>query len=354
MRARAVLREAWRNTVSGTSRPRTVAVALALVALLLAAADMSAVSQSLAAADEYRSKGASVLILTAEGQVDGRRCDGLAALPGVAAAGALRASSTPLRASVLPTAPLPVSESSPGFAGVLGVSSRAAGLLLGPEAAAALGVHGAGTIAAGATQVPVGATYRYPDDGRRPGLSYAAISPVLPDSPYDECWVDVWPPTDDVIAPLLAARSLSVPDAKPPSFSQLNTTLGDSFNGEERFVQRISRFGGAVAAMTGLALGFVSTRLRRLQFASALHAGVSRRAVAGIVFTETVLAGGLSAAVTLPLLCIASVVIDGTSWEVLPFGLTAAAPAWPGAVAGTLLAVTMTRERHLFRYFKTR
>jgi hypothetical protein len=58
--------------------------------------------------------------------------------------------------------------------------------------------------------------------------------------------------------------------------------------------------------------------------------------------------------VTLPLLCIASVVIDGTSWEVLPFGLTAAAPAWPGAVAGTLLAVTMTRERHLFRYFKTR
>jgi hypothetical protein len=226
--------------------------------------------------------------------------------------------------------------------------------LLGPEAAAALGVHGAGTIAAGATQVPVGATYRYPDDGRRPGLSYAAISPVLPDSPYDECWVDVWPPTDDVIAPLLAARSLSVPDAKPPSFSQLNTTLGDSFNGEERFVQRVSRFGGAVAAMTGLALGFVSTRLRRLQFASALHAGVSRRAVAGIVFTETVLAGGLSAAVTLPLLCIASVVIDGTSWEVLPFGLTAAAPAWTGAVAGTLLAVTMTRERHLFRYFKTR
>ncbi|MDN4612972.1 hypothetical protein P5G50_00790 [Leifsonia sp. F6_8S_P_1B] len=315
---------------------------------------MSSICQSLAAAEAYRSTGASITIMTADGQVDGSRCDGLAQLPGVVAAGALRATSTPLRATVLSSAPLPVEESSPGFVHILGAPPRRAGVLVGAEAATSLGLTSSRSIATGTSTVPVGGVYPWPDDGRRPGLSYAVVSPVLPDRPYDECWVSVWPPTEEVISALLLTRTLSVAEAKPPSISQLNSRLGTGFHGDTLFAERITRFAGGVASLAGLALGVVATRARRLQFASALHAGVSRRASLAILLVETSLWCALSAALALPCIWLAAVALGKAPWEVFPAGIAAAAPAVLGTSAGAALAMAMTREQHLFRYFKVR
>jgi hypothetical protein len=314
---------------------------------------MTTIHQLVERARHYSASGASVSILTAEGRVDGERCDRLVELPGVRAAGALRTTTTHLTPTVLPRAPIPVSDASAGFTAVLGASAHTAGVLLGPEAAESLGVTGPGTIATPTADIRVAGTFPYPDDGRRPGLSYAAIAPTTGGKPFDECWVDTWP-SQDVHSALLTTIRLGQQPKEPPTLSQLNASLGESFDGHALFEQRITRFAGIAAALGGLALGLSGVRIRRLSLASALHAGVSRRALYGIVTAETMAWFALSAALVIPLTSLFAMVVDGGLTNTLPAGMVAVCPLWLGGFAGAWMGTASIQERHLFRYFTTR
>lgn len=351
MRTRAVVREAWRNTVTGTSRSIALALALGALVMLLAVTDIGAVAQLIRQAADYRSQGASVTILIADGFVDGRRCDRLVDLPGVRAAGAIRATPERIAGAVLPTAPIPVSESTQGFLDVLGEQPRAPGVLLGPEASDAFGIDVAGEIVTATNPAPVAGTYAYPDDGRRRGLSYAAIAPTADDFPFDECWVDAWPVNDAITVALLTTTRPAAGNEPRPEITQLNTTLGRTFDGATAFQTRSTRFAAVAAAVGGLALGFVGVRLRRLQLASALHAGASRRALLAITALETCGWVALCGAIVVPATVIAAHALGGTSQSYAAgWGVFVAAAL--GALGGACAAVATTHERHLFRYFK--
>lgn len=351
MRVDAILREAWRNISTGTARTRGLALSAVVVVVLVVASDIFSIHQLLERGREYRRSGASVSILTAEGRVDGTRCDRLSEIPGVRASGALRTTTVKVKPNVLPRAPIPVSDASPGFVDVVGANPIGAGVLLGPEASVALGLDSQGLIATPSTNVRVAGTYAYPDDGRRPGYSYAAIAITNSTEPFDECWIDTWPARDMTTA-LLSTMYVSSDVSRQPTISQLNPVHGESFDGNAQFQQRITRFAGACAAIGGVALGLISVRTRRLPLASALHAGVPQGALLAITTLETLAWTAVSATLVVPITILISETL-GEGTTLVP-SLSAAFPLWIGAFAGAWLGVATIREHHLFNYFKTR
>jgi len=225
--------------------------------------------------------------------------------------------------------------------------------MLGPEATTALGRQASTAVATVQGHVRVGGEFAYPDDGRRPGFSYAAIAPVAPGTPFDECWVDTWALTD-IRTALLTTRTISGDASKQPTFSQLNSTKGASFDGAAQFEQRITKWAGAVAGLAGIALGLLGVRMRRLSLAAALHAGVSPAALFAILTLETLAWAALAAALAAPAVFVAAVGFGGGTPTALPAGVAAACPVIIGGLAGAWLGLATIHERHLFRYFKTR
>lgn len=237
---------------------------------------------------------------------------------------------------------------------LFGAQPQGIGVLLGPEAAEALGDSSRGSIETQSGTLRVAGTYDYAQDGRRPGLSYAAIAPTNSAAPFDECWVDVWPEMD-MTAVLLSTMSVSGGSGTQPTISQLNAAFGTSFDGHAQFGQRITRFAGACAAIGGVVLGFLGIRSRRLPLASALHAGVSHRALLAMVTLETSAWVAISAAFVIPLMIVMSAVFGrSAASETSVLALCAATPLWLGAFAGAWLGVAMLKERYLFAYFKAR
>jgi hypothetical protein len=237
---------------------------------------------------------------------------------------------------------------------VLEAEQDGVGVFLGPEASAVVAPSGHGSLATRSERIRVAGTYSYPDDGRRPGYSYAAIVPTNSAIPFDECWIDTWP-VKDMTTALLSTISVSSDASARPAISQLNAASGTSFDGHAQFQQRITRFAGVFAALGGVALGLISVRTRRLSLASALHAGVSQHALLGIVTLETLVWTGVSAALTIPTaIVIAEAIGEGISSTALMLGLWAAFPLWISAFAGAWLGLATVREHHLFDYFKAR
>jgi hypothetical protein len=356
MRVASVISEAWRNVATGTTRAPLFAAVLVVVVGALAVVDVRAVVGVIEGAREYRDAGASVQILEAAGQVDGARCEALAAVDGVHAAGALRAGE-PLRALNLPSSELTGFEATPGLLGALDRGRIAgAGLWLSADLAEALGASAGDSIATNAGPARVGAVYPYPDDGRDRALGYAAVAPVPATGLFDSCWVEIWP-VDPETATLLRTTLVADPSSEAqPTQKQLNGRLGATYDASAEFSGRLTKPAPIAAVVLGLALGFAAVRLRRLELAAALHARVPRAALTWQVLLETAVWTGAAVIVTVPVLwwlaAGAGLPADQVSTWVIGMRtvLAGAGAVLVGAVVGALA----TREKHLFKYFKER
>lgn len=357
MRMTAIVREAWLNIRTGTARTAVLAAAAAIAVLTPLLADQLVVRQLTAEAERFQTSGASVLTLTALGRIDGVACEALGRLPGVRAAGAVRAEPQPLVAAGLPSAPIPSFSVTPGFAGVLRVKGwGGSGVVLSDQAADTLGIGPGGRLQSGAGAVAVDGVYAYPDDGRRGGFGYAALIPTIASEPFDECWVDAWPQNDRLPALLLTAvRPSGDSDADHPAIGQLNATLGSEYDGAALFDRRVTVFVAPLAAALSFAVGFAAVRARRLEFASALHAGVPRRALLAIGLLESlswmVPVQSVGFAVTAYFVA-TTAPSDGAS--ALLLGLRVCLPAAAAAALGVAAGIALTLERHLVAYFKDR
>ncbi|GHC73246.1 hypothetical protein GCM10007079_07010 [Nocardiopsis terrae] len=355
MRPSAILSEAWRNLATGTSRAAVFGLGLAVVCGALAVADARNIVALEQRAAEFVASGASVRVLSAESSVNGSSCDALSGVPGVGGAGALRERAA-LRLDAMPDNPLPAYTVTPGLAAVLGVETvTAEGVWLSEETARTLEATPGQSLGTAEGALTVAGTFPYPDDGRdvRPG--YAALVPSADTDPFDECWARVWPPSESTQELLLSAVAADSPADTALTTGQLNASLGETFDGAAEFSDRITRFVPPATALAGLLLGFVSVRLRRLEFASALHVGQSRRSQLVTALLET----GVWSTSGLVLAGCALVLAShagnpgepGAVLAVSGPGLVAAVPA---CLAGAALALAGVRERHLFRYFKER
>jgi hypothetical protein len=258
--------------------------------------------------------------------------------------------------SALRSAPLPVEEVTPGFPSLLHSTASGTGILLGPEAATALMSGDAKELATTTGASQVAGSYEYPADGRRPGLAYAALSPTIINGAYDECWVDAWPVNPRISSLLFATITPNAPTtADSPQVSQLNSSLGTQFDGRAEFQSRVTRWAALFAAAGGMALGFASIRTRRLQMASALHAGVSRHALGLQVWFETSAWTVSASAIALAIVAaLARQTGQGSDGSWLFTGGSVMTSSCLGVACGVAIAIAVTRESQLFRYFKDR
>lgn len=355
MRASAIVGEAWRNLATGTARAGVLGLVTAVLTGALALLDVSAVVALQRQATDFREAGASVNVLAAEKQVSGQGCEALARVAGVRSAGALRTRPA-LTLSASPRSPLPAYEGTPALAAVLNLGGTTGlGVWVSRDLADRLAVRVGDRLPTTEGELTVAAIFDYPADGRDQRLVDAVVVPVASGAAFDECWATVWPSSKAATDLMRSALLPTTGVAKPASLALLNNGLGPSFDGATLLAGRPTGPLGFLGAGLTVVLGFVAARLRRLEFASALHAGQSKAAQLALAGLEA-FAWGVGAA----LLAVASVYLGAVLWAPaeprvvagLGLGLLAATPL--AAVVGTLLGVLPTRESHLFRYFKDR
>jgi hypothetical protein len=354
---RWVAGEALRDVCSGTAHALRSALALALLVGSAVAADVAGADAVLVRGAAFREAGAAVLTVEAPGAIDGATCDALGELPGVRAAGALRQAPEALAPATLPRGPVAAYLASPGAVALLRADdSGSAGVLLAADAATALGVGAGDPLTLGGVDTTVRGTYAWPDDGRRSGYGYAAVLPADRTEAYDACWVDAYPAPAGLPA---LARLAVLPDgdgfAAPVVVSQLNTTQGTTFDGEEAYAGRVTRHAVWLSLAGGAVLGFAAVRTRRLELAAARHVGVTAPAQHLLLALES-LAWVLPAAVVVA--AAASALIALGSGEdpaaLVRVAAHVAAPGLTSALIGAQTATALTRETHLFRYFRER
>lgn len=349
--------EAWRNIRTNTSRLLTLSVTLGLAVGAIIAVDMQLSLEVVKNAAAYRAAGSNVLVLKAPGAVSGTRCENLAQLPGVRASGAMRPSAAGLTPAALPGAPLKAIAASPGFSKVLNVpSSTRAGLYLSKDAAESVGAEPGEVVSFSSQRARVAGVFEWPSDGRTGDLGYAALMEVPVDGAYDECWVDEWPQTDQMRELIFGALNYSPESTElHPQVAQLNATHGTVSDWHERYLHRFPVPVIWVAAVVAFLVGVGSVLRRRLELASALHAGVNKSSLLVILLVE---AGALLFVTWLVCAAATTVAVadsdpfDRSVLLLQALGILCAATA--GLLIGVTVGLTVTRERLLFRYFKDR
>ena len=381
---RAIWREACRNLLTGTSR--TVALTLVLAACMIGAitVDWLQIRNLESNAAAWVSAGASTYVITAPGHIDGQTCSRLQAVDGVLAAGAFRSVDTRTVLAAFPSTGVPTYQTTPNAVTVFdiasnglhadGASSSARGLgdgmgiVLSREAADLIGADAGDRLAlADGRQTTVTAVYDYPDDGRASGYGYAALEPVPENGMFDSCMVAAWPIPDDLDALL----RYTVGDAEPSAaadvnesdssqsvdatISQLNATLGTVPPSASSFRHRSTGMAFVVVTVVALLAAGASAWSRRVELASALHAGYRHVTLIAQLTMETAAICGAGTMMALPLAAYAVTTSQPGDRLAMVAALARIAVSVDiGALVGIILVAAGVRERLLFRFFKER
>lgn len=206
----------------------------------------------------------------------------------------------------------------------------------------------------------VAGVFQYPDDGRSTSYDYVALSqvPAAADD-FDQCLVKAWPVPDAMQSLLQSTVSSWSSDAsQQPTISQLNSTQGTQLDAVKTFRGRQSALAPVVMFVSALFAGYAAVRARRLELASAMHCGEPKIALWLQMLLETLMWCCSAIIVTTPLIVWAlthmetGVIISSTTLVGILSRIPAAALV--GVLAGASMAMLITRERDLFRYFKNR
>ncbi|UOE27185.1 hypothetical protein [Agromyces soli] len=322
----------------------------------LTIADATITRQEIESAAAFRQSGGATFILSAPGEIDAAACDALGRLPNVSAAGAIRDTGKKLAISTLPDAPVPSFDTSAGFAAIIGADvQNRAGLVISEELAATLNVSAGDEITTRAGTTNVAGTYSYPNDGRRPGLGYAALSSTVDEAAFDECWISAWPQITNARAILFTALQPKQHDNEDQAtVTQLNSTYGIEFRGADAFLGRVTRYALPVAVLVAFLLGFTAVRQRKLQIASSLHAGLPRVSLIAIHALEALVWSAPAVLLTLGIAVVIAQQLPAEDRLAVIHGLAPIAMSALIAPIGAAIAAAATSERNLFRYFKDR
>lgn len=362
IKLREVIREAWRNTVTGVSKPIIAILIFVLTIGVIANFQVGAFTEANAEAAKWRDQGSAVLVLDLAGAIDGARCHALASVPGIAAAGAIR-NGDEQTILALPSTSFSAKEATSGMQDVLRVhrvNADAPGALwVSEDLAEVLGVssaNGKKVSFASATDVPVTGVYPYPDDGRNPSLAYNVISVVPASGRFDSCWVEFWPENIGLESVLtLPIISVGLSADTTPQIQQFNSTKGLKFEPQSRLDRITTPYFALLGGLVGLVLGFGLIHTRRLEIAGALHAGVDKVSlvVQGIIESLLWVIPGVVALAAF--LGWQSMGPDRTiSGAAFVPGLQVVLLAAITVVVGTAVATLAIKEKYLFRYFKGR
>ncbi len=351
--------EAWRNLSSGVSHGLAWALVTALIVGLLACLEARAAQDSVNDASDYVARGGATWVLEGVGLIDGGACDRLTDTGRVLASGALRQETGSIVIPPLPSSGVPLYTVTPGLSQVIGLdrSGASAGVWLSQTVAERYGLGPSEELGSSLGDTVVGAVYSYPDDGRQPGLGYAVLAPTVgTDGPFDQCWLTVWPSDGPILG--LAQMAL-VPVSDPQvltqvRLTQLNPTLQSVFTGAEDFRTRPTRLAGWISLVAGLIIGFSSGWARRLERASALHAGVGKGFLLLGAEVETLVWALAAVILAAPWILVFAYRAVADQAFIAVVGARPLLVGLVGVLAGSAVAIATTRESRLFAYFRGR
>lgn len=354
MRFSSILSEAMRNVSTRTSKPLLALMFFVIIVGSLCVYDVTTVTAITARFREFLSAGATVSTVSSAKSVIGTACENLAGVSGARAAGAL-SEGEGIVFEALPSSIVPTKEVTPRFVELLAHESdpSIAGMFFSQEVALALSLGIGERVETTSGPVSVAGIFDYPDDGRVPGLGWSVLDVVPADRMFDSCWLDV--PYAQSLAPSYILTAVAPGTAEKPTVGQLNARLGSNYDFGALVGERDSLLTIPSAVFVGLALGFVLVRLRRLELASALHIGVGRSALFVQILVENIAwlsaASALVVAATL-VFVVPEAASDRTALVLGTLRILALAAA--SVLLGSSLGVALTREKHMFRYFKER
>lgn len=319
--------------------------------MAFAIADVASVSRLLSDARQYYAAGAATFLITAPGSLSGTWCDALSDVDGVEDAGALGESTETATFDSLPGTRVPVFSATPGAVRWLGADAKypLAGVLLSSALASDLGVSPGARVRLNGGNVRVAAVFDIPDDGRDQSLAYSMVEPVDARSrPFDSCVMATRPYEPDLSQLLRATLSGSGIDESTIRIDQFNTRPGTVLASISGYWARSTRWAPLVVAVVGLLLAALTTRARRLEVASAMHAGVPRIAMTGQFALEAGMLGVVSAALASPLLLWPA----AREAPAPAIFMCVAACATTGLVLGAIAGVMTVRESSILAYGK--
>jgi len=360
MRAASVISEAWRNLISGTTRAGLFALVFVAAVGALSWVDVRSVVSIVDGAAQFRAEGATVQVLKADGNIDGRRCDALSGTGALSTAGAIR-QGTPIRILAMPASQITVVEATPGLVAMLPTIAQPetgdrdqAGVWLSADLAKVLGALPGAVIQTSAGPATVAGVYTWPDDGRGRDLGYAILAPVPADGVFGQCWTEIWPPSPNLQGLSYVSLVSSEPGTQA-TLGQLNTSLGTTYDAASLLSARLTRQAPIAGIVIGLMAGYVSVRIRRLEIASNLHARVPRADLMWQHLLEALVwVGSASIIAAAGLLWAARWGNPDLSWATWLIGLRTVIASAAAALLGVLAGVMTAREKHLFRYAKER
>lgn len=360
---REILREAWRNAYAGVTHPMISMLVFVVVIGGLGAVQAFSVVQVNRDAEHWRAIGASTQIVQLAGRIDGARCDGLSKVPGIAASGAVREGPS-LQLAALPSTTFSTFEGTPGLANVLGVRKSEdtvrTGTWVSSDLAETLGISMSSALRLDTVEgnsIGVSGEYNYPEDGRMPTLAYNVVSEVPSTGTFDSCWVELWP-EDGALGALLtfpvSVNGLGADDSTP-KIQQLNASEGPTFNGPARLERIPSWLFLGAGVLSGVSIGFTLTWVRRLELASALHAGISKISLCLQLMTESILSAVPAVFLSLSaVLLLVTTDNPGSPWPAYLVGAGVVISGFVAVLLGAVTSTLMVSEDRLFQYFKTR
>ncbi|WP_166784155.1 hypothetical protein [Cryobacterium suzukii] len=353
---RVVLGEAARNVASGTSRFLMVAGFVSAALLITFFIDTSYAHQIQLDAAKFQRAGASIQTIRSDGNISPQTCTALN--HGNLRAGALRVSDTKVTASALPASEIPTYTVTSSFITLLfpdNPPASSSGVFISQEVAIALGYTTGDLLVTTAGAASIGGVYSFPSDGRRSDLRYAVVVPSTSQEKFDECWAESWPNEQNLTQLLRSSETLhSDGSANSAEYSQVNSTLGQNFDGFRRFSARPTAALTVVAGLAALVFMIFLGLRRKLEIASLLHAGFRKPDLWAIAFTETLAAILSSLLIAAPIAAVASSYVGTISITPIEIFRNNFLVLSVCAIVGTSLPFLLVRENRLFQYFKDR
>jgi len=306
--------------------------------------------------DTYLAGGAATTVVRAPGAIDAQRCAALGDTAGVRGSVALREEPAGAVLDVLPSITQPRFSAAGDLPRTLGSDPVARpGVMVSEEFAQRLGLAPGDEISLKDGATLLAGTYRYPDDGRLPLLASAVIVPVPAGAtPFDQCWVTVWPPREDFRSMLTSVLIAS--DAAQTETQLLGSTLGAPQTLASLISASPAVWLQAGAAAVALILGVVWVRTRRVELALALHLGQSRAALHTQSVLEAALVGIPVAAAGLALTTtLIAAQVNPTHAPAAALGATATTVAILAALlSGVLIGAQSVRASKISDWAKDR
>jgi hypothetical protein len=288
-------------------------------------------------------------VLNAPGGVNGKACDELQTIAGVTGAGAIRSRPDPIALAQLPGTPVPAFDVTPSFAAQLALEKTGpTGVLLPTSLAETLGLTTGEAVHYIDGTAPLAGMYAFPEDGRDATLAYAALGLVPSEGNFDSCWVTTQPYQPEIRTLLRTTLTAELPETNTVEITQLNPRLGQTFDGNQEYLNRSTKYLPAVAAIAALLVGIVATRRRKLELASSQHVGVPRTALVTQLLIEGTLLATALICLTTAWGLIAAQFGTGYGAEYVRLGVLSAL----SATIGSALALATVRPTQLLQYGK--